>query len=157
MGATPVFQIPYPEPSDPVANYPTTGQALAQKVESIHLPGATITNAMTAAAGWALSAQNVKVMGKLALFQATFTRTGAAIAVPVNGDIGNVAVVTLNPAAIGATALAFAGPICSHSVGRLASYQAAGNGLLSLSAVGGSGGTIAVNEAMSLIGMTFLT
>jgi hypothetical protein len=33
MGTTPIFGFPYPDPSDLVANYPTTAQQLAEDVE----------------------------------------------------------------------------------------------------------------------------
>lgn len=60
MGQTSIYQLPYPEPTDAVANYPALGQSLAGKVEAALATYATphvaryknVQQALTAAATW---------------------------------------------------------------------------------------------------------
>lgn len=155
MGTTPIHKIPYPEPADPVANYPTTGQALATKVEAITVPGAAITNAVTAAAGWSVQSSSCRVAGKLLMFVVNFTRTGAAITPGASGDVSNVAVAQLNPVLLGSTGIAFGGPIVGSTTGRSATYVINVPGAISLVSVSGSA-SIATNDTMSLVGIAWL-
>lgn len=157
MGTTPVFKIPYPEPTDRVTDYPVTGQSLANKVEGLLVALPLVTNIVTAQTGWRVDASNCRALGKLAFFNANLTRTGAAITASTTTDVANVAVATVNPAGFGngSTAFIFAGPISAGSFGRLASYTMNNAGIVSLTSMGGSA-DLATNGVLSFVGVALM-
>lgn len=155
MGATtPKLAIPYVTATDMVAAYPAADQAQATKVEQLFTARTSRTpDWVTAAAGWSVTASNIDIFTKLALWTATFSRTGAAVTVPATGDIATQLLGTFATATYSVLGL---GPITSTE-GRLASVTlVASQGQLNLTAVA-PGANIATGESLSFAGLFFLS
>jgi hypothetical protein len=115
MGTTPALGIPYVEPTDLLANYPVADKAQADRVERLLGDRESRTAWLTAASGWSIETNQLdKFYYGLRSFLIAFTRTGAAITVPANGDITNSTIGT--HALVG---IAGYGPISTWSTGRM--------------------------------------
>ncbi len=100
-------------------------------------PGSALTNLFTALTGWAISGQACILIGPWLQFNVNFTRSGADITVPANGDVANANVAQLSSA----YTVLNGGAACSSSYGRGAfGTLAQGNpAVLTLASLAGSG------------------
>jgi hypothetical protein len=151
MGSSSIYQLPWVEPTDPMANFPAVSQDLANKVEAAMSPSPLVSDAFTSSAGWDIAAQYLYKVTQLVIFTFNGTRTGGPITVPASGDITNSQIAELDPVRF---RVAW-GMVSTSSFGRVMSYVLSGTGALSLSAVAGTG-DIATGSPYSISGIGIL-
>lgn len=151
MGTTPKLAIPYPELTD-AANVPVDLKELADRVEALLTVRNRTSGWLTAAAGWSVAASTIDVYARMAIYAFTVTRTGAAITVPVDGNIPTTLMCTFVPAS---WPLYSVGPRGSVE-GRLASLDVnSTTGAMSMSAAA-PGSNIATGEIFGFSGLFML-
>lgn len=128
--------------------------ALDAGLVATSVPNETISGIATGYTGFSVSASTFKVMGGIVLFNINFSRTGAVIAVPASGDVGNIGVAQFDPKLLGngIQSIGYGGPIMSHATGRVAAYSINSTGIVSLCATA-PGADITTGSLWSLVGL----
>jgi hypothetical protein len=100
--------------------------------------------------GWSFTAGHLRQIGKIVFIQLFFTYTGAGITVPASGDIGNTAVCQMVEAYRPGLGY-LQGGLSTITSGRAATFAIATDGIISITAVGGST-NIATSDVISIGG-----
>lgn len=138
-GSTTIYGIPYPEPSDLVANYPALGEDLAEKVDE-KLPRYQATAPSTPSVGqvWIDSDDNVGRVWTGSVWQ-SFSGAAVLTAADVSSTTGSPTITTYTSGGVGYTVYKYtsSGSITLAKSG-ICRVVAVGGG------TGGSGGTFGV-------------
>lgn len=86
MPETPIHSLPYPGLLDPPAG-PAQLQALAEAVETAIATRVTLTDGVTAEAGWDVSWFEAVAVGPWCMMRLAFNRTGSDITASADGNI----------------------------------------------------------------------
>lgn len=112
-----------------------------------------VSNAITSASGWSITSQTVRRVGKTVAVYVAFERTGSAISVPSDGNIGNTQFGTLSAAYRPEAGLQ--GTLSSSAAGPVHVGYVLSSGVMGITAIA-PGATVNTGDTFALGGTWFV-